>query len=719
MLTLPPKPPKDYRLEDVSLSQASAPEMTPSALPRATQPSIGKYCVPIPDDDNEPADKSQITELNKRILEKLMYKAKAEWVDRPGLNDFYVHDVCKKYSVQVEPERDVRFQHKFRVFQRSYKYEFDCMENARLKKLASKMAQEEKEDQDMLSAVKGKQEVKDLVDTCKKQPPFWWRQPVDEEEATNFMQNQAKPTESVYQSSYLRWQPVPSIADVGEHDSCKRRDAFAHVNLDKCLCRDIGDVAGDTCVSVQFLDNPPLDICEDDFTPKRKYSRDSNNVKSGKSCLFSLTPAQAEEAIYQFDVYVRVCKKMKAGVMPEKIQVGNSLISIVNLFNELISSVNLPTNESSPTAKTLKDVFQISNTCGQIVGDIGMYIRMSCFGKLIVTQFQMNLDDKSVLFKDKEGHSLYRYKKAGKGDVQESRTPSCPKAHCGSGSVSQMRSPTMSSTNNVPPPTPINFSGQCVCGQESALSTIAENDKRCYQEIGAAMGGNALTIRVHKEKKLEQVDNEEELCTCTPSYQTNKMPRASGGGCQQQDQSVVMRPGVDDGSNGNAPFSFKLGGCSSGKGNNVTVIPPVCSTNDGTQYTELSDPTKDVFILRIGKKCEGSEKKKNNLELELCTPKGPDIKPPPRKETRDTQWCDEDAGKGKSSRGSRGSGDRGGGAVTHFIGERRPCIPCTPCFPCPMPQYTYCAPTPPCSYEYSCRPPSYCKPVSSSCRYWC
>lgn len=39
---------------------------------------------------------------------------------------------------------------------------------------------------------------------------------------------------------------------------------------------------------------------------------------------------------------------------------------------------------------------------------------MSCFGKLIVTQFQMNLDDKSVLFKDKEGKSLYRYKKAGK-----------------------------------------------------------------------------------------------------------------------------------------------------------------------------------------------------------------------------------------------------------------------------------------------------------------
>lgn len=79
----------------------------------------------------------------------------------------------------------------------------------------------------------------------------------------------------------------------------------------------------------------------------------------------------------------------------------------------MIGSVEL-SDGSSPTAKTLKDVFDVNDTQGNLIGKISVYIRMSCFGKLIVTQFQMNLDDKSVLFKDKEGKSLYRYKKAGK-----------------------------------------------------------------------------------------------------------------------------------------------------------------------------------------------------------------------------------------------------------------------------------------------------------------
>ncbi|KAK5642727.1 hypothetical protein RI129_008894 [Pyrocoelia pectoralis] len=377
-----------------------------------------------------------------------------------------------------------------------------------------------------------------------------------------------------------------------------------NVHLDSSVVRGVGDVPGDTCVSVQFLDNPPLDICEDDFAPRRRYSQDCSNVKSGKSCLFSLTPTQANEALRQFDVYVTVFKKMQQSEeSSNKVQVGTSLISIVNLFTELIASVSVPANENGPTAKTLKDTFQIVNDVGQYVGDIGMYIRMSCFGKLIVTQFQMNLDDKSVLFKDKEGHSLYRYKKAGQNNGARAPSTSCPT--CAS------RSPQVggNSTASSPP--------------------------GCYQEIGASMGANALTIRVHKDKKLELTDRDDDSCTCSNSYQTsrNDQSRAHGGGsCCNQEQKVAMRPGYNYGGNPNTPFSFKLGGCGTDGQNNVTVVPPVCTTADGTQYTEISDPDRDVFILRIGKKSEGTNGK-NNVELELCTPRGPAI---PKKETRDT-----------------------------------------------------------------------------------
>ncbi|KAK5642729.1 hypothetical protein RI129_008896 [Pyrocoelia pectoralis] len=405
-----------------------------------------------------------------------------------------------------------------------------------------------------------------------------------------------------------------------------------NVHLDSSVVRGVGDVPGDTCVSVQFLDNPPLDICEDDFAPRRRYSQDCSNVKSGKSCLFSLTPTQANNALHQFDVYVTVFKKMQqSGESSEKVQVGTSLISIVNLFTELIASVSMPANENGPTAKTLKDTFQIVNDVGQYVGDIGMYIRMSCFGKLIVTQFQMNLDDKSVLFKDKEGHSLYRYKKAGQNNEARPPSTSCPT--CASGSP------------------------------QGGGNSVASIPPGCYQEIGASMGANALTIRVHKDKKLESnpTDGDDDPCTCSNTYQTsrNDQSRAHGGGsCCNQEQRVAMRPGYEYGGNSNTPFSFKLGGCAMNGQNNVTVVPPVSTTADGTQYTEISDPDRDVFILRIGKKSERADKK-NNLELELCTPKGPDIKPTPKKETRDTQW--EDACCDGGSAGGGGKGGKGKG----------------------------------------------------------
>ncbi|KAF2893375.1 hypothetical protein ILUMI_12769 [Ignelater luminosus] len=446
------------------------------------------------------------------------------------------------------------------------------------------------------------------------------------------------------------------------------------VQIDPSLTRDVGDVMGDTCVSVQFLDNAPLDICEDDFTPKRQYSRDTSNVKSGKSCLFSLTPIQAEEAIRQFDLYVDIFKKMQPGVLPDKVQIGSSLISIVNLFNELISSLSAPTGQS-PTAKTLKDTFKITNATGQYIGDIGMYIRMSCFGKLIVTQFQMNLDDKSVLFKDKEGHSLYRYKKVGAKRESggggggpgwdSSRNTECPQLPC-------PRPQSQPQTTQMTTP----------CNECSMMMTQSPGqsmaDPGCYQEIGAQMGGNALTIRVHKDKnRLEQLDSgadvdDDTLCTCTPGnigaskkkpkINNNRMPGGAGGcSCSTNEQNLVMRPPcADAGGASNQPFSFKMGGCGTAAQNNVTVVPPTCTAPDGTQYTELSDPNKDVFILRIGKKSEGADKK-SNLELELCTPKGPDTKPPPKKETRDTQWDDADSLEASGGGAGGGAGGKGGG----------------------------------------------------------
>lgn len=43
--------------------------------------------------------------------------------------------------------------------------------------------------------------------------------------------------------------------------------------------KEIADVAGETCVSFRFLDNDPLDVCEEDFNPSRNYANDTGIVR--------------------------------------------------------------------------------------------------------------------------------------------------------------------------------------------------------------------------------------------------------------------------------------------------------------------------------------------------------------------------------------------------------------------------------------------------------
>lgn len=111
MFTLPPRPPKDYYIEDVPATQQSGQEFTPDALPRVTQSNLGKFCAPIEASDNEKPTEIKIQAVLPSVLDRWCHQWRAYWVPKPGENAPYVHEIYKKYTVLVDPSYNPIYKH--------------------------------------------------------------------------------------------------------------------------------------------------------------------------------------------------------------------------------------------------------------------------------------------------------------------------------------------------------------------------------------------------------------------------------------------------------------------------------------------------------------------------------------------------------------------------------------------------------------------------------
>lgn len=137
-----------------------------------------------------------------------------------------------------------------------------------------------------------------------------------------------------------------------------------------------------------------------------------------------------------------------------------------------------------------------------------------------------------------------------------------------------------------------------------------------YDEIFTKMNSNELRLRVPKTKKYERngkYDRINELCTCD-SNENNKT-----------EQIHLELPCHISEKRGHKTYTSNLQYTINDKNNNndrrvVNVTPTNCPLP--VNMEKMIYPGKDVFILKIGKKLETTDKK-TDLEIELITPQGP------------------------------------------------------------------------------------------------
>lgn len=352
-------------------------------------------------------------------------------------------------------------------------------------------------------------------------------------------------------------------------------------SMDPCLLQ------GENCVVLTFMYYPPMCICENDLDPCRIVGENVTKFNAGKSLMFALSESQFEDPP-PINLDVTVHKKLPHGSFPTKLPIGMTRILLTELFKQVFEKVD-ERPDKLPLSKSIKDTYQLMGGQDKATAEITIYIRLSCLGQNIVTEFQRGGDDcQPMIFKNKESNKFYEC--LPKGEVVDDSDDVCP-ACPGWGSTTP---------KNICDSPRGNFTG-CTAG-DSRNDQEAEDEESEYEEFGTEVHGHALTIKVKKSKKAKSSGQGSRSPSCLCDQSGGKTKSGNQITFQvPQDQSLCKK--------GKKKATVcNVNSSSDGKKEILQILP---------QSDEASD--KDIFVLRIGRK--GEVYGQGKLELELRTPK--------------------------------------------------------------------------------------------------
>ena len=176
-----------------------------------------------------------------------------------------------------------------------------------------------------------------------------------------------------------------------------------------------------------------------------------------------------EKPLHSFPITMSVYKKLPPGVLPDVMLIGTHQIQVKDLINRVLRKRIF---KSSAPSETSKETYKITTATGQAVGEVIVFIRVSCFGKKIITQFQIPHNKKPFLFKGEQNSPVIQCKKIpSQIKCRDSKTPKCickpdNLGSFGAGEDTRVCCP-------VPPPSPTSFGSSAMCG-------IPESQKPYY-----------------------------------------------------------------------------------------------------------------------------------------------------------------------------------------------------------------------------------------------
>ncbi|XP_060801130.1 uncharacterized protein LOC106130154 [Amyelois transitella] len=378
----------------------------------------------------------------------------------------------------------------------------------------------------------------------------------------------------------------------------------------KCECFDVD--LNNLVITATFLGKQPIVLLDSSLGKVENLAK----LNAGKSTLFAMTYDKIC-AIKEFEIFLQLTKQPPCSSCVTKIAETrlDFTSEFVNLREELCKkwteeqpNDNILCTTSTPLTKNLYYLSCGSNSSGESIGVIEVTVRMSFLGKEITTAFcaAPKTHGASFLLKQDNGMAMYSCQKVEMDDMG--------KVLLDEDVMSKKRKPHQARRCDSPESQLSSVMSSKSCDPQSPYASYAY-PKPKYDEIFTKVNANELKIRVPKTSKVERVGKYEriqELCSCEST------PHNNNG---EQIQFEMPADCKNNTYSSNLKYTYK--GCDKtpdryAKEKVINVTPSNCPVPVNCE--KILHPLKDVFILKIGKKMETSDKK-TDLEIELVTPK--------------------------------------------------------------------------------------------------
>ncbi|KAI5631863.1 hypothetical protein NE865_15422 [Phthorimaea operculella] len=396
------------------------------------------------------------------------------------------------------------------------------------------------------------------------------------------------------------------------------------------------DGAFQTCVKISAPHVEPLEICDDDSGLATGGTPFVKTFNSGKSCLFFLKEADIKSAMSRFVVDVEVFKKLPCGCLPAHIQLGKASI---DMTKEFVQARNLHL-QSPGTAgfQALQDTFRVIGEDKSDTAEIVLFLRISCFGGLIVTKFQGASGPITLGARAEETDRSCNPKKPYQteddpclcGVHATGKKPLMGNTLVCRGGGTKVCPPAQDPYNVIPCAGP---DDACYCtGPHPVVQTplacrninpyclhIPKGRSKQYEEIGTNLAGNELKIKVPVcsaiIKKISQTH-----CAIQRPYDKENKKKVVGKNdapceapCGKNQISLALPseavccrgPQLAD-----TQFTCTTEGCLQGGKHGQAR----------SEVVQQEPPNKDVFVLKVAKTAMQGDRK-CKLELELVAPK--------------------------------------------------------------------------------------------------